>query len=215
MGRLPHENSNEEGKESVSDKKKEFLSGLLCEENNNLFRGEVPKVENLELLQKSSIGVEKEQSKLESSSNANSRRSSITESLREFESSLLEMLDEEEGSIGGNSPSAGKDDDDDVVVTSMIPVRKQDLPPLVEEKEEDYIITPVDEDLEDRFKEEVQNKLPPHGDVRDESNKDLKGKTNVYEVGSLKVTEIMPSNIGYRTRTRKDQPPIITVEIVS
>lgn len=130
----------DEGKERISGRKREFLSGLLGEENNNLsLLGKIQSQVTESIAQSNS----KQGIPPSSTAEHNSRRSSITESLKEFESSLLDMLQD-----------AGEEEEDprpgiQMEIQRFLPslkIQEVQLTSFKEDKDGDYILTPLEEE---------------------------------------------------------------------
>ncbi|XP_014277827.1 uncharacterized protein [Halyomorpha halys] len=133
---------NDDGKESISGRKKEFLSGLLGEENNNL-----PAPGNIQSTQPeiSDQSTTRQEIAQGTEPDTNSRRSSITESLKEFGSSLLEMLQDDEEEpvkpVLNGEPMDGS-------LSSQPKVPEVTPTPLRVERD-NYILTPLEEENEE------------------------------------------------------------------
>lgn len=237
MNRLPR-NGSGDGKDSLYGRKREFLSGLLGEENNNsvgdknLNKLQSEPTENGNIEEK--IDDKKQQSSGEGVTEAehnavcepNSRRSSITESLREFESSLLDMLEEDDCSLTKDQSTLPKEitpvEDGETIIEKM---RKASLTTVEEEKEDEYIITPLEEeqDLRVMMVEKTVTKMNEHNQSNGvnegpplNSNGPVINTSSLEEKNDEKtISNPLTRKDDLSNRQLKNQPPTITVEIIS
>lgn len=211
---------NDDGKESISGRKKEFLSGLLGEENNNL-----PAVGSTQSTQPeiSDQSNTKEDIALGFEPGTNSRRSSITESLKEFGSSLLEMLqdDEEEPakSAVNGEPVSDRFTPEPKVQEMTVSTFKAGRDP--------YILTPLEEENEEDIWS--VNKILMNNSEISHKRKDLskivwinesilnsdgkKFQQETEEIKSLTGRFILEEK--KLDKLKNNQLPVITVESIS
>lgn len=213
---------HDDGKENISGKKKEFLSGLLGEENNNL-----PALGNTQSTQPeiSDQSNPKEEIVLGSEPGTNSRRSSITESLKEFGSSLLDMLQDDEEEPVKSVLNAEPIDD------RFAPQPKAQEVTLSTFKEgrDPYILTPLEEENEEDIwsvnkilmnNSEISHKRKDlsklvwiNESILNSNDKTIKFEEDNEEIKSLTGRFILEEKkLG---KLKGNQLPVITVESIS